>query len=86
MFLDQEKEEFQLRAARGKEGDSNRLFETQLKPLNLKIGEGIAGYVALEKQSVLSPDTRHDEWFLPPGIIGEKEIGSMLCLSLVIKG
>lgn len=85
MFLDPESGEFHLKAARGKEENFTRLFEGVKNPLPLKVGNGIAGWVALNKRSVLALDTRLDERFMPDNDATRK-VGSLLCLPLVIQG
>lgn len=77
--LDTASGELYFRCARGKKG-------AKLQDLRLKLGEGIAGYVAQTERPVISPDVHHDPRFL--GLFDDLSgftTHSILCVPLKAK-
>lgn len=59
----------------------------KLKNLRLKVGEGIAGWVAMEKKPVLVPDVRNDKRFSNKADRLSKFVTkSIICVPLIVRG
>jgi two-component system, NtrC family, sensor histidine kinase HydH len=78
--LDPEKEELFFRVAIGEVSDT-------IKHLRLKVGQGVAGWVALMKQPVISSDVHDDPRFTP---LMDTKTGfktrNILCVPLICRG
>ncbi len=79
MLLNPEKKELTIRAT---QSISNKYLH---KP-PVKLGEGIAGRVALENRPIVSPDVREDPRYFYQEIAREEGLCSLLSLPLRVKG
>ncbi|MBI5682256.1 MAG: HD domain-containing protein [Deltaproteobacteria bacterium] len=80
LMVDEEKKELYFEVALGEKGD-------EVKEIKLKIGEGIAGWVAEHGQSVLVPDVVNDVRFSKKADDKTKFVTkNILCVPVKIKG
>ncbi len=80
MLMDDEKEELYFEIAVGEGAD-------KIKGLRLKLGEGIAGWVAKEGKPLLIPDVKDDSRFSNKAdLISKFETLSSICVPLKTKG
>lgn len=79
MLLDEEKKELVLRATQSVSELYNR------KP-NLKLGEGIAGRVALENKPIIVYDVKKDTRYVNQDIARKEKLCSLASIPLAVKG
>jgi GAF domain-containing protein len=79
MLLDPDKKELVVRATQSISEEYNK------KP-NLKLGEGIAGRVALENKPITVLDVRNDERYLNREIAKKENLVSLASVPLAVKG
>lgn len=79
MLLDQEKKELVVKATQS-------ISEAYNKKPNLKIGEGVAGKVALSNEIIVIPDIRKDVRYINLDIAKKEGLCSLASIPLAIKG
>lgn len=80
LLLDQETKELKFEVAVGKGAE-------KLKKIRLKLGEGVAGWVAREKVPVLIPDVSKDPRFSKKGDeVSQFTTQSIICVPLITRG
>lgn len=79
MLVDERKQELCIRATQSISEDYNR------KP-HLKIGEGIAGKVALRKEPIAIYDVTKEKEYKYKDIARKEGLASLLCIPLIAKG
>ncbi len=79
MLLDEKNKELVIRAAQSISEDYNR-------KLPLKVGEGIAGKVLLEKKPIQVYDVTQEKEYKYKDIAQKEGLASLLCVPLIVKG
>jgi GAF domain-containing protein len=79
MLLDPQKKELVVRATQS-------ISEAYNKKPNIKLGEGIAGKVALENKSICVLDVKKDPSYLNQDIARQERLYSLSCVPLAVKG
>jgi diguanylate cyclase (GGDEF)-like protein len=80
LLMDEEKNELKFEVVVG-EGSK------KIKGLRLKLGEGVAGWVAMEKKPLLVPDVSKDKRFSDKiDTISEFKTESIICVPLIARG
>jgi len=79
MVLDPDKKELVIRATQSISDDYNK------KP-NIKLGEGIAGIVALENKPIIVPDISRENRYLNQSIAEKEGLVSLASVPLAVKG
>lgn len=79
MLLDENKKELVVRATQSVSEEYNK------KP-NIKLGQGIAGKVALDGKSIAVEDVKKDPRYINQQIAKKEKLCSLLCMSLKVKG
>jgi len=79
MLLDQERKELVVKATQSISEDYNK------KP-NLKLGEGVAGRVALNNETIIIPDIKKDSRYINLDIAKKEGLCSLASIPLSVKG
>ena len=79
MIIDKDKKELVVRATQS-------ISEVYNKKPNIKLGEGIAGRVALENKLICVDDVRKDPRYLNHDVARKEGLYSLACVPLAVKG
>ncbi|MFA5286725.1 MAG: GAF domain-containing protein, partial [Candidatus Omnitrophota bacterium] len=79
MLLDHERKELVVKATQS-------ISESYNKKPNIKLGEGIAGEVALNNKSIIVPDIKKDARYLNQDIAKKEGLCSLASIPMAVKG
>jgi two-component system, response regulator PdtaR len=79
MILDQEKKELVIRATQS-------ISDAYNKKANLKLGQGIAGLVALDNKPIIVPDLQKDDRYLNQSVARTEGLVSLASVPLAVRG
>ena len=79
MLLDEKKKVLEIKATQS-------VSEAYNKKPPIKLGEGVAGKVALEKKPMIIPDVRNDPYYRNKEIAEKEGLCSLVSLPLMVKG